>query len=140
MFVATKRMYEYAGSEEMIFSIVTIVFYLVIPGLIGYVFWFAKKHKPKAWEVLAILATTVFWVLALIFGVGAFSGLVLDSRKLYAISMAALTVSLTIYGEMFNSFPGDTDDVKIARTKIKSAIGIIRSLLIFLFTYGYFYA
>lgn len=124
----------------MNFAAFTVFLYLFLPAFVGYVFWFIDKHKPTASEMIPILATTVFWAGALVCGIGAFKNGGSDGKALYAVSIAAFTVSLTIYGEMFNSLPDDKAEVKIVRTKIKAAIAIFRVLLIFVFTVGYFYA
>jgi len=134
------RVFKKSRGYQVIFLFVLAIFYTVVPVTIGYILWFNKTHKPKFWEFLVVCAAVGFWMIAIVCGAQSFNGLDLHARGLYAVSMAALTAGLTIYGEMFNSFPTDTEAVKTIRTKIKSAIAIVRSLLVFLFTYGYFYA
>ncbi|MEE5070363.1 hypothetical protein V2J79_14100 [Pseudomonas alliivorans] len=123
----------------MIPATIIVITYVIIPAFAGYIVWFIKTFKPTTSVMIPILVTTLFWSAGIIFGFRALEAGVDQSKGFYAISAAAITMSLTTFGEMFNSFPGDGDETKVAKTKIKSGITILRALLIFVLTAIYFY-
>lgn len=115
-----------------------IIFYFVLPALAGFIMGFLEKNKPTLAEMVPVLVTTLFWLIGTVCGLQALLGRG-EGKGLIAISAAAFTMSLTTYGEMFNSAPGDTDEAKKVKAKIKSWMTVFRALLIFVLTAAFFY-
>jgi hypothetical protein len=122
----------------MIIAFVTCL-YLIFPALTGAVLRFIERNNVASSEALPILVTTLFWQIAIACGISAFNNIE-HSKGFYAVAAAAITMSLTTYGEMFNSLPDEEKETKIRQAKRKSLITIFRALLIFVFTVWYFYS
>lgn len=86
-----------------------IIFYFVLPAIAGFIMGFLKKNKPTLAEMGPVLTTALFWFIGTICGLQALLGRG-DGKGLIAISAAAFTMSLTTFGEMFNSVSGDTEE------------------------------
>lgn len=117
---------------------ILVIVYFVLPALAGFIMGFLERNKPTLAEMVPVLVTALFWLVGTVCGLQAILGKG-DGKGLIAISAAAFTMSLTTYGEMFNSAPGDTEESKQVKAKIKSRMTVFRALLIFVLTAAFFY-